>query len=76
MSNTRKYSEHIGPSKDSNWDGIEKGKDNLSNLKKEFECQEHLEVEPIHCKVPGVKSLGEILQSDFKNLFERRTNND
>jgi len=26
MSNTRKYSEHIGPSKDSNWDGIEKAK--------------------------------------------------
>ena len=56
MNNTRKYSEHIGPNKDSNWDGIENGKDNLSNSKKELECQEHLEVEPIHCKVPGVKS--------------------
>lgn len=76
MNNTRKYIEHIGPKKDSNWDGIENGKDILSNSKKELECQEHLEVEPIHCKVPGVKSLGEILQSDFKNLFERRTNYD
>lgn len=76
MNNSRKYSEDIEPIEDSNRDDSEQGKENLSNSIKVFECHEHLEVEPIHCKVPGVQRLGEILRSDFKNLFERRTNYD
>jgi len=31
---------------------------------------------PIHSQIPGIKSVGEILQQDFKKLFRKEYNND
>lgn len=31
---------------------------------------------PIHSKIPGIKSVGEILQEDFKELFKKKYSND
>ena len=72
----REYSYDIEPIEDTNWDSAEQGKDKTTVSIKNIEHQNNRKVEPIQSKVAGVKSLGEILQSDFKNLIERRSNND
>lgn len=76
MNNKREYFYDIEPVEDDNWDSAEQGKDRLYGYKKEIEGQKHLKIEPIHCRVEGVNSVGEIIESQFKNLFLRRSNYD
>lgn len=76
MNNKREYSFDIEPLEDSYWEGIKQEKGKITISIKDIEHQKNKKVEPTQSKVAGVKSLGEILQSDFKNLFERRTNYD
>jgi hypothetical protein len=76
MNNKREYFYNIEPIEDINWDGAEQGKDNTTISIKDIEHKKNRKVEPTQSKVAGVKSLGEILQSDFKHLFERRSNYD
>lgn len=67
---------NIEPIDDTNLCGVEQEKDKITISEKVIEHSIHWDDEPIHCKVPVVKSLGEILQSDFKYLFERRHDNE
>ena len=67
---------NIEPIEDNNSFGVEQGKDKTTISKKIIKHPRRLRVEPKHSKVEGFKSLGEILQSDYKDLFERLYDNE
>ena len=84
MNSKRESSEHLRPIKGVNRFEVLQDNDKIiTSERHNEECIDKEDInhkcstdEPKHSRIPGVKSLGEILQSNFKSLFERRYNDE